>query len=107
VRALGVTTPKRSSQLPEVPTFDEAGVKGYDVSGWYGLCTQAGVPGAVLAKIHNDANRLLAQPVLQKRLLDQGVELTPMSPEKFVDYVRIETEKWTRVIDKAGLKGDD
>lgn len=107
VRALGVTTPKRSVQLPDVPTFDEAGIKGYDVSGWYGLCTQAAVPAAIQTKIHTDANRLLAQPTLQKRLLDQGVELTPMSPEKFVEYVRIETEKWTRVIEKAGLKGDD
>lgn len=103
VRALGVTTPKRSSQLPDVPTFEEAGVPGYDVSGWYGLCTQSGVPPAIVTKINADGNKLLTQGALQKRLQDQGVEITPTTPEKFLEYVKLETDKWTRVIERAGL----
>ncbi len=104
VRALGVTTPQRSSQLPDVPTFAEAGVPGYEVSGWYGLCTQAGVPQPIVAKINADGNKLLTQPTLQKRLQDQGIELTPTTPEKFLEYVKIETDKWTKVIERAGLQ---
>jgi tripartite-type tricarboxylate transporter receptor subunit TctC len=104
VRALGVTTPQRSSQLPDVPTFQEAGVPGYEVSGWYGLCTQAGVPPAILNKINADGNKVLTQGTLQKRLQDQGVELTPTTPERFRDYVKLETDKWTKVIERAGLQ---
>jgi tripartite-type tricarboxylate transporter receptor subunit TctC len=104
VRALGVTTPQRSSQLPEVPTFQEAGIPGYEVSGWYGLCTQAGVPQAIIDKINSDGNKVLTQGTLQKRLQDQGVELTPTTPEKFRDYVKLETDKWTKVIERAGLQ---
>ncbi|MGE5525306.1 MAG: Bug family tripartite tricarboxylate transporter substrate binding protein [Rhodospirillaceae bacterium] len=106
VRALGVTTPKRSSQLPDVPTFDEAGVPGYEVSGWYGLCTQAGVPQAIVSKINADGNKLLAQGTLVKRLQDQGIELTPTTPDKFLAYVKAETDKWTKVIERAGLQGE-
>jgi tripartite-type tricarboxylate transporter receptor subunit TctC len=104
VRALGVTTPQRSSQLPDVPTFQEAGIPGYEVSGWYGLCTQAGVPQAIINKINADGNKILTQGTLQKRLQDQGVELTPTTPEKFRDYVKLETDKWTKVIERAGLQ---
>ena len=106
VRALGVTTPERSSQLPEVPTFAEAGVPGYEVSGWYGLCTQAAVPQAILAKINTDVNRVLATAVLKKRLQDQGIDVKPTTPDRFLAYVKSETDKWTKVIEEAGLKGD-
>lgn len=106
VRALAVTTPKRSSQLPDVPTFQEAGVPDYEVSGWYGLCTPAGVPQAILTKINTDGNQLLGQGALPKRLQDQGVELSPTTPENFVAYVKAETEKWTRVVERAGLQGE-
>ena len=105
VRALGVTTPKRSAQLPDVPTFQEAGVPNYEVSGWYGLCTQSGVQPAILRKMNTDGNRLLEGP-LGKRLRDQGVEVTPTTPEHFLEYVKAETVKWTKVIERAGLQGE-
>lgn len=106
VRALAVTTPERSSQLPEVPTFSEAGVPGYEVSGWYGLCTQAAVPRAILTRINTDVNRLLATPTLKKRLQDQGIDVKPTTPDRFLAYVKSETDKWTKVIQEAGLQGD-
>jgi tripartite-type tricarboxylate transporter receptor subunit TctC len=106
VRALGVTTPQRSPQLPDVPTFSEGGVPGYDVSGWYGLCTQSKVPPAIIAKINADANKLLTGPVLRKRLEDQGITITPMTPEAFQNYVRGETDKWTKVVKDANLPNE-
>ena len=106
VRALGVTTPQRSPQVPDVPTFAEGGVPGYDVSGWYGLCTQSKVPPAIIAKINADANKLLAGPVLKKRLEDQGITVTPTTPEAFQNYVRDETDKWTRVVKEANLPNE-
>jgi tripartite-type tricarboxylate transporter receptor subunit TctC len=106
VRALGVTTPQRSPQLPEVPTFAEGGVPGYDVSGWYGLCTQSRVPQPIVAKINADMNRLLAGAALKKRLEDQGITITPATPEAFMAYVRGETDKWTKVVKDANLPGE-
>lgn len=106
LRALGVTSAKRNAQVPEVPTFEEQGVKGYDVTGWYGLCTQSKVPQPVIAKINADMNALLAGPALKKRLEDQGITVTPATPEAFMAYVRGETDKWTKVVKDANLPGE-
>jgi len=104
VRALGVTAGKRSRQVPDVPTFAEAGVPGYDVSGWYGICTQSKVPQPILAKLTADLHRILNDPVVRKRLEDQAVDVAPTTPEQFVAHVRAETAKWTKVVRDAGLE---
>lgn len=104
VRALGVTSARRSKQVPDVPTFAEAGVPGYDVSGWYGICTQSKVPQPILAKLHADLNKILNDPVVRKRLEDQAVDVAPSTPEQFVAHVRAETEKWIKVVRDAGLE---
>jgi len=106
VRALGVTSAKRNAQVPEVPTFAEQGVKNYDVTGWYGLCTQSRVQQAVIAKINADVNQLLAGPALKKRLEDQGITLSPTTPEGFARHVRAEQEKWTKVVKDSNLPGE-
>ena len=106
VRALGVTSAQRNAQLPEVPTFAEQGVKGYDVTGWYGLCTQSKVPPAIVAKLNTDANKLLAGAVLKKRLEDQGITITATTPEAFQAHVEAEIAKWTKVVNDAHLQGD-
>jgi len=106
VRALGVTSAKRNAQLPDVQTFAEQGVKGYDVTGWYGLCTQSKVPPPVIAKINADMNALLAGPALKKRLEDQGITLSPTTPQAFEAHVKAETEKWTKVVKDANLPGE-
>ena len=105
VRALAVTSGIRSPQLPEVPTFAESGVPGYDVTGWYGLCTQSKVPQAILARINADGNKILAGP-LKQRLEDQGVTVTPATPEQFLAHVKVEIAKWTKVVADAKLEGD-
>jgi tripartite-type tricarboxylate transporter receptor subunit TctC len=106
VRALGVTSAKRNAQVADVPTFAEQGVKGFDVTGWYGLCTQSRVPQAIIAKINADVNQLLAGPALKKRLEDQGITLSPVTPEGFAQHVRAEQEKWTKVVKDANLPGE-
>jgi len=106
VRALGVTSARRNAQVPEVPTFAEQGVKDYDVTGWYGLCTQSRVPPAIIAKINADANKLMTGTVLKKRLEDQGIDVTPTTPERFLEHVRSETDKWTKVVKEAGLPNE-
>ena len=106
VRALGVTSARRNAQVPEVPTFQEQGVAGYDVTGWYGLCTQSKVPPAIIAKINTDANKLLTGAALKKRLEDQGIDVTPSTPERFLEHVRSEQDKWTKVVKEAGLPGE-
>lgn len=105
VRALGVTSAVRSAQLPDVPTFAESGVPGYDVTGWYGLCTQSKVPQPVLAKLHADGAKVLSGP-LKKRLEDQGITVESVTPEQFAAHVKSEIAKWTKVVLESKLEGD-
>ena len=106
VRALGVTSATRNVQLPDVPTFQEAGVPGYDVTGWYGLCTQARVPRAIITRINNDLNKLLGGGMLRKRLEDQGIDVTPATPDAFAAHVKAEIVKWTKVVQDAKLEAE-
>lgn len=105
VRALAVTSAVRNAQVPDVPTFAESGVPGYDVTGWYGLCTQSKVPQPILAKLNADANKLLAGP-LKKRLEDQGIAVATSTPEEFAAHVKSEIAKWTKVVKESKLEGD-
>jgi tripartite-type tricarboxylate transporter receptor subunit TctC len=105
VRALAVTSARRNAQVPDVPTFAEAGVPGYDVTGWYGLCTQSKVPQPILAKLNADGNKLLAGP-LKKRLENQGISVEPATPEQFAAHVKSEIAKWTKVVRDSKLQGD-
>ena len=107
VRGLAVTSARRSSQLPDVPTFQEQGVAGYDVTGWYGLCTQSKVPQPIIAKINADMNKLLASGTpLRKRLEDQAIDVAPASPEEFAAHVKAEIAKWTKVVQDAKLEAN-
>ena len=105
LRGLGVTSAARTVQLPEVPTFQEQGVPGYDVTGWYGLCTQAKVPQPIIAKINTDMNKLLASGTpLRQRLEEQAIDISPASPEEFAAHVKTEIAKWTKVVQDAKLE---
>jgi len=106
VRALAVTSGKRNVQIPAVPTFAESGVSGYEVTGWYGLCTQSKVPQPILAKLNTDMNRLLGAGPLRKRLETQGIDVTPATPEEFAAHVKSEIAKWTKVVRDAKLEAE-
>jgi tripartite-type tricarboxylate transporter receptor subunit TctC len=105
VRALGVTTAKRVSELPDVPTIGET-VPGYEVSVWYGISGPKGIPGAIVAKLNAAVGAVLAKPELQQRFRQLGGEPMPMSPAAFGKFVADETAKWAKVVQFAGLKVD-
>jgi len=101
-RALAVTSPKRTSHLPDVPTMIESGVQ-LDVTVWYGLCAPAAVPKTVVAKLNADLHKALNAPDVQRRLMEQGVDPAPSTPEEFAAFIRVETDKWAKVVKEAGV----
>ena len=101
-RALAVTSPKRTSHLPDVPTMMESGVQ-LDVTVWYGLCAPAAVPKTVVAKLNADLHKALNAPDVQRRLMEQGVDPAPSTPEEFAAFIRVETDKWAKVVKEAGV----
>jgi tripartite-type tricarboxylate transporter receptor subunit TctC len=103
VRALAVTSLKRLSQLPSVPTIDETALPGFEVNSWYGLCAPAGTPTPVLDKVHADLTAVLRMPEIQQRLKDLVVEVAPTSPQEFAQFMRAETARWARVIKAANI----
>lgn len=105
VRALAVTSGKRNAQLPDIPTFAESGVDGYDVTGWYGICTQSKVPQPILKKLNADLNKILSGP-LKGKLEDQGIAVTPTTSEQFEAHVKREIAKWTQVVKAAKLEAE-
>ena len=104
LRALGVTSAKRSPLLPDVPTIAEGGLPGFEVVVWYGVCAPAATSKALLAKIEADTMKAVSSPDLQKRLFDQGVEALPMNSAQFGAYLQAETDKWAKAIKAAGIQ---
>jgi tripartite-type tricarboxylate transporter receptor subunit TctC len=103
-RAIAVTSLKRASQLPSTPTMDESGLKGYEVTSWYGVCAPTGTPTSVLGKVHADASKVLLAPDVQQRMTDLVIEAAPTSREDFTAFMRTETQRWAQVAQGAGLK---
>jgi tripartite-type tricarboxylate transporter receptor subunit TctC len=103
LRALGVTTTRRSTALPEVPTIAEAGVPGYEVNGWYGLLAPAATPPAVIARFNRDLTQLLATPDMKERLLTAGVEARASTPTEFRDLIAGDIKRWAEVVKKAKI----
>jgi len=104
LRALGVTTKKRSSLLPEVPTIAEAGVPGFDYPIWYGVWVPAGTPAAVVDKLAKDIARVLAAPELRAWLEEHGAERMSMTQPEFARFVVKESQSAERIIKAAGVK---
>jgi tripartite-type tricarboxylate transporter receptor subunit TctC len=102
--ALGVTTNKRSSLLPEVPTIAEAGVPGFDYPIWYGIWVRAGTPAAVVEKLGKDIARTLAVPDLRNQLAKHGADPMSMSQPEFVHFVLRESESAARIVKAVGIK---
>jgi tripartite-type tricarboxylate transporter receptor subunit TctC len=103
VRALGVTSAMRDPDLPEVPTIAESGMPGFEVISWQGLCTPAGVPKAVLARIRTALAAALAQPDTRKRLAEAGFQPHALTPEKFAAFIRSEQSKWSKLVKDIGI----
>lgn len=104
--AYAVTSAKRLPQLPEVPTLAEAGLAGYDSTGWFGVVAPAGTPPQAIAKVNAAIDEALNDPAVQERMRALGVEPEPGSPEAFGAYIRSETAKWAQVIRQGNIKLD-
>ena len=102
--ALAVTSPQRVPTLPNVPTFSEAGVPGYESIGWFGVVAPAGTPASVVAKLNAEIVAALADPEIVKNMRVQGVEPIPSRPDEFEQYIKSETQKWAKVIKASGTK---
>jgi len=104
LRALGVTTKKRSSLLPEVPTIAEAGVPGFDYPIWYGVWVPAGTPAGVVDKLAKDIARALVAPDLRDQLAKHGADPMSMTQPEFARFVLSESESAARIVEAAGIK---
>lgn len=106
LRAIAVSGAKRSPVLPQLPTVAEAGVKGFDLTGWYGVFVPAGTPQDIIARLHSEIVKALALPDVRQRLSGEGAELVGNSPGEFDKFVRSELVKWAKVVKLSGAKAD-
>ena len=104
LRALGSTTPKRAAYAPQVPTVDEAGVKGFDVVTWNGAFAPAGTSPEVIGTLNRELRATLAEPELMQRYAELGLEPLPSTPDELARQLRAEIDKWGRVIRDAGIE---
>lgn len=104
IRAIAVTSPKRSPALPDVPTVAESGLPGFEAESWFALFAPKGTPQAVVDKINAEVKKALDQPDTKKRFADLGGEIRTMSPQELRAYVAAEREKWAKVVKASGAK---
>jgi len=104
VRALAVTSPRRSAAVPDLPTMIEQGFAGFDSTAWFALMAPAGTPATIVEKLHRETVRVLALPEVRKRFDDLGMEAIGNTPAEFAAVIATETPQWARVIQAAGIK---
>ena len=106
LRALAVTSLRRSSAVPELPTIAESGYPGFEVTGWHGLLAPARTPATIVGKLHLETVKALALPDLRAKLADLGLEVIGNSPDEFAALIKSEIPKWAKVIKESGIKAD-
>jgi tripartite-type tricarboxylate transporter receptor subunit TctC len=104
LRALAVTTPRRSHMAPEIPTVAESGLPGFDVTTWYGLMVPAGTSKEIVARLHGAAVKAIAHPAVKERFATTDLEPNSSTPEEFGAYIRREIAKWAKVIKSSGIE---
>ena len=104
IRALAVSTAKRSSAMPDLPTIAEAGVPGYEAGAWFGLLAPAGTPKTVVAQLSAESARILKLPDVSKRISELGAEPVGSTPEEFAALIQSEIAKWAKVIKDANVE---
>lgn len=104
LRALAVTTAKRSRLMPELPTISEAGLPGFEAMTWHGVLTTGGTPPAIVNKLNAEINRALQLPDVRERLGALGAEIIGGTPKEFADHIQREIPKWAKVIKDAGVR---
>ena len=107
LKALAVTSKERSPLLPQVPTLDASGVKGYEVETWFGFVAPAGTPADVITRLHGALAKAVTDPAVRDRLAAQGFELAPVAPPSaFARLIREDLVKWPPIIKASGARLD-
>ena len=104
MRALGVTGAQRAAILPQVPTISESGLKGYEVTGWYGLLGPSALPKEIVARLNTEAGKVMKLPSSAARLADDGVVTYADAPEAFAALIHDEQAKWAKVVRQSGIR---
>ena len=106
LKALAISSKQRSAQLPNVPTFDELGVKGYEAATFTGIFAPVGVPPVVAEKLHAALKKAMANEAVRERYRSMGVEIMDMGQPEFAAYVRADYEKWRSLAREANISID-
>jgi tripartite-type tricarboxylate transporter receptor subunit TctC len=106
LRALAVTRIKRSALYPELPTLDEAGIKGFDMDAWAGLVAPAGTPPAVVTKLNAALRKIIDAPDVQKKFHNVGFEGFSSTPGEFGDFIKVQLDTWGKMVKDAGIQPD-
>jgi len=106
LRALAVTSEKRSPFTPQLPTLEEEGVKGFAAANWWGILFPAGVPRPIIDKVNADIVKVVANQEVKTRLGELGVEAVSSTPEQFGDFMAKETARYQKLIKEANIKGE-
>jgi tripartite-type tricarboxylate transporter receptor subunit TctC len=106
LRALAISSAKRSAAVPELPTVAEAGMPGYEAGTWFGLFAPAGTPREIINRLSGEIVRIVGTPDMKARLLEQGADAVTSTPEQFRAFVKSELAKWSEVIKAVGVKAE-
>ena len=104
LRAIAIGSLKRFTAVPEVPTFDESGVKGYEATTWFGLMAPVRTPKDIVGRWNTEVGKILASPDLKSRFLNEGLDAMGGTQEEFAKFIRVEVEKYARVVAATGMK---
>ena len=106
LRALAVTSLKRSPAFPQIPTVDESGLPGYEFVAWFALVAPVKTPRAIVAQLNEQMKKTLATPELAKLFADRGLGIVASSPEALGDHLKKEVQRWARVVKERGMRAE-